>query len=491
MKLAGSKAAGAVLVACSAVAAAVLAAGAGAVSGEDTITTIAGSGSDGSSGDGGQATSASLRSPAGVAVDGEGNVYVVDTTGARVRKVTPDGLIVTVAGSGEAGFSGDGGPATEARLSLPMDVAVDAAGNLYIADYANNRVRKVTPAGVITTIAGSGGSGYTGDGGLATLARLDNPRGVAVDDAGNVYIADQDNNCVRRVSRDGLITTIAGTGTGGYSGDGGQATSARLRFPSDVAVDGAGNVYIADNGNHRVRKVAAGLITTVAGTGVAGLAGDGGPAVSAQLNTPAYLALDRNGDLYISDQVNHRVRKLTPEGILTTVAGTSKGFAGDGGPVGVAQLDSPEGVALDRAGNLYIADTGNRRVRKVAAAAAPAAPAAPGEGAAPGAAPAADTTVEADAIGAVATRSRLGARVVRVELEVAEQVSVRLALVRKGKTLASKRFPAVRPGTRVLTLPVPKRVGKGRTTLRVELSDAAGNRRVLRRGVAIPAAGRA
>jgi sugar lactone lactonase YvrE len=473
----------------------VLAAGVVAVSTEDTIATIAGSGRDGVPEDGGQATSSSLRSPSGVAVDGAGNVYLVDSL-TGVWKVTADGVIVGFAGTKQAGAQGDddvgdGGPAIEAMLTLASDVAVDGAGNVYIADLGNDRVRKVT-GGIIATVAGGGTSGLLGDGKPATLARLDAPSGIALDEAGNLYIADRDHHRVRRVSPDGVITTVAGTGTGGDSGDGGQATSAQLRFPTDVAVDGAGNLYIADSGNHRVRKVTGGIITTVAGTGAAGLSGDGGPAGSAQLNTPQALALDRSGDLYIADSGNHRVRRVSPAGVITTVAGTGvKGFSGDGGPAGLAQLANPLGVALDRAGNLYIADTGNRRVRRVAASAASADSAAPGEGAGPGASPAGDTVVEADAIGAVATRSRRGLRLVRVELEAEERLSARLVLVRNGKTLASKRFAAVKPGSRVLTLGVPRRVTKGRATVRVELSDAAGNARAFRRGVAIPVAGRA
>ena len=460
-------------------------------SGTATITTVAGTGVQGFSGDGGPATSAQLREPAALAVDAAGSLFIADAKNNRVRRVSPDGVITTAAGTGVEGFFGDGGQATSAQLKTPYGVAVDVAGNLYIADSGNQRVRRVSPAGVITTVAGTGVGGFSGDGGQATSAQLNAPTAVAVDAAGNVYVADAFNHRVRRVSPDGVITTVAGSGQKGFSGDGGQATSARLNTPFGVAVDRAGNLFIADAENHRVRRVSPdGVITTVAGTGVAGFSGDGGQATSAQLNRPFGVAVDSAGNLYITDPLNHRVRRVSPAGVITTVAGSGQeGFSGDGGQATSARLAVPAAVAVDAAGNLLISDQANQRVRKVVglSPAGPAAPEAPGEGAAP----VADAAVDAAVIGAVATRSRVGVRVVRVELEVGEQVSVRLALVRKAKTLASKRFPAVRPGSRVLTLPVPRRVTKGRATVRVELSDAAGNARVLKRGVAIPAAGRA
>ncbi len=349
------------------------------VSTSGTITTVAGNGSFGYSGDGGPAINAGLAFSYGVAVDTVGNLYIADSSNNRVRKVSTSGTITTVAGNGSFGYSGDGGPATNSRLSSPTGVAVDAAGNLYIADTSNHRVRKVSASGTITTVAGSGttgsfDNGYSGDGGPATDAQLAYPSGVAVDAAGNLYIADSINNRVRKVSASGTITTIAGSGTtgyagGGYSGDGGPATDARLNYPSGVAVDAAGNLYIADGNNHRVRKVStSGTITTVAGNGNRGYSGDGGPAINADLDSPYGVAVDTVGNLYIADTDNSQVRKVSTLGTITTVAGNGTyGFSGDGGPATNASLSGPYGVAVDAAGNLYIADSANDRVRKVAA----------------------------------------------------------------------------------------------------------------------------
>jgi trimeric autotransporter adhesin len=327
------------------------------------ITTIAGNGVPGCSGDGGKAMSAQLHSPDGVAVDLKGNIYIADLSNYRIRKVTPDGAIATVAGNG----ADDSGKATSARLRLPHGVTVDSAGNLYIADTGYNRIRKVTPAGVITIIAGDGLGGFYGDGGKAASAKLDCPDNVAVDSAGNLYIADTDNHRIRKITPSGAIATVAGNGTIGFSGDGGQAASAQLNFPSGVAVDSAGSLYIADSWNHRIRKITpAGVITTIAGKGAFGYSGDGGQATSAQLNVPRGVAVDSIGNLYIADSWNHRIRKVTPAGAIVTVAGNGKeGFGGDGGQAASAQLNLPFGVALDVAGNLYIADYGNNRVRKV------------------------------------------------------------------------------------------------------------------------------
>ena len=343
------------------------------------IITVAGTGSPGFSGDGGPATSAQFGKLCGMAIDTAGNLYIADTENSRMRRVTPAGIITTVAGNGLLGFSGDGGPATSAQLSGPSGVASDASGNLYIADRDNHRIRKVTPAGIITTVAGNGLLGFSGDGGPATSAQLAYPNSVAVDTAGNLYIPDGNNFRIRKVTPGGIITTVAGDGKGDFTGDGGPATSAGLGDSTwGVAVDTVGNLYVATHGewfrgnpraNCRIRKVApGGLITTVAGNGTCGFAGDGGPATSAQFNSgyPTGLAVDTVGTLYISDLYNHRIRKVTPPGIITTVAGNGlRGFSGDGGPATSAQLSSPSGIAVDPSDNLWVADSSNFRIRRL------------------------------------------------------------------------------------------------------------------------------
>jgi sugar lactone lactonase YvrE len=337
-------------------------------SGEDSappISTVAGTGEARFKGENEPAVSAQLNSPCGIAVDSAGTVYLSDSGNHRVRKITADGKISTVAGTGTAGYRGDNGPAVSAQLYDPREVAVDSAGAVYIADNGNHRVRKITADGKISTVAGTGTASFGGDGGPATAARLCNPYGVAVDSSGTLYISDRNNHRVRKVTADGKISTVAGTGTAGSAGDGGPAVSAQLASPEGVTLDSAGTLYIA--GSYRVRKVTAdGKISTVAGTGTAGSSGDGGPATAARLN-PLGLATDSSGTLYTADFDNHRVRKIAADAAISTVAGTgTAGFGGDGGPATAARLNLPIGVAVDSAGTLYITDLGNHRVRKVA-----------------------------------------------------------------------------------------------------------------------------
>ena len=329
------------------------------------ITTVAGTGTVGFSGDGGAATSAQLRNPYDVALDGSGNLYIADTWNHRIRKVDSSGNISTVAGTGTDGFSGDGAAATAAQLNQPTGVAVDGSGNLYIADTVNHRIRKVDSSGNISTVAGTGTDGFSGDGAAATAAQLWSPSDVAVDGSGNLYIADKNNRRIRKVDSSGNITTVAGTGTRGFSGDGAAATAAQLHWPEGMAPDGSGNLYIADTANHRIRKVdSSGNISTVAGGGPLE---DGGAAVAARLWSPSDVALDGSGNLYIADRDNHRIRKVDSSGNISTVAGTgTSGFSGDGAAAGAAQLHFPSGVALDGSGNLYIVDRGNQRIRKIA-----------------------------------------------------------------------------------------------------------------------------
>ena len=334
-----------------------------------TIFTIAGTGERGFSGDGGPAAEARLSVPRGLAVDDSGNLYIADSGNHRIRRVDPSGNITTIAGTGQRGFSGDGGPAVTAQLTFPSGLTVDSSGNLYIADLRNHRIRRVNPSGTIITIAGTGERGFSGDGGLAVEAQLYNPRGLAVDGSGSLYIADGANHCIRRVDPSGTINTIAGTNQRGFGGDGSPAVEAELNSPVDVAVDRSGNLYIADSGNNRIRRVdPSGTIITIAGTGqsVLSYSGDGGPAVEAKIASPSGLAVDSSGNLYIADTYNHRIRRVDPSGIIITIAGVgASSYSGDGGPAITARLYRPGDVAVDSSGNLYIADTYNHRIRRV------------------------------------------------------------------------------------------------------------------------------
>jgi len=345
-----------------------------------TISTVAGSSNVG---DGGPATAAALSDAEGVAVDSTGNVFIADANDHRIRKIATDGTISTLAGDGFPGFSGDGGPASAARLNTPYGIAVGSDGTLYIADLGNNRVRQIAPDGTITTVNGTG--------------QLLAPRNVALDAAGNLYVSEFGGQRVRRVGPHGKLTTIAGTGTAGFSGDGSAATNAQLNYPAGLAFDTAGNLYIADSSNNRVREVvaASGIITTVLGTG------DPGATLPNQLNVPTGVAIDSAGNLDVADSGNQRIQQLTASGSIQTLPGAGRDlaadsqgdlfiaagshvleltaslkletiagggsyfFGGDGGPATSARLYGPVAIALDATGNLYIADQRNSRVREV------------------------------------------------------------------------------------------------------------------------------
>jgi uncharacterized protein (TIGR03437 family) len=352
------------------------------------LSTVAGNGTPGDSGDGGPAASASLRflptrqvpdEPdiseldryMQIWVDAAGNLWISDYSNHRVRRVTPAGVIATVAGTGTRGFSGDSGPARSASLWGPAAVVVDPRdGAAYLADQQNNRLRRIAPDGVITTVAGNGQHLLYRAGEVATASPMDWPSGLAIDPGGTIYFSEVHSNRTARITGNRIVT-VAGDGFEGMTGDGGPAASARLRFPAGLAFDVRGNLYIADQRNHRIRRVAPdGTMSTVAGTGngrnTGGYGGDGGPATSAQLNNPVAVAVDSAGNLYIADMLNHRIRRVAPNGTITTVAGNGRaGFSGDGGPAVSGQLNFPAGVAVDPAGNLYIADWQNYRVRKV------------------------------------------------------------------------------------------------------------------------------
>ena len=334
------------------------------------IETVAGSGIVGFSGDGGPATSARLTYPRGVAMGPDGSIYIPDLWNHRIRKVNPSGIITTVAGSGFSGYGGDGGLATEAQFTYPQGVAVGSDGSFYIADASNSRIRKVDSFGIITTVAGNGLGGYSGDGGPATAARLNFPRGMAVGPDGSLYIAEISNHCIRKVDPSGTIITVAGNGVGGYRGDGGPAIAAQLSSPGAVAVGSDGSIFIADYGNNRVRKVdTSGIITTVAGNGMSGSpgsSGEGGPATAAPVDHPISVAVGREGDLYIAEGFYPRIRKVDPSGIISTIAGNSlRGYSGDGGPAKAAQFDFPAGVAVSPEGSLYVPDLWNSRIRRI------------------------------------------------------------------------------------------------------------------------------
>ena len=332
------------------------------------MTRFAGTGESGFSGDDGKATEARLKIPAGLTFDKKGNLYIADRNNHRIRKVDTRGIITTVAGNGTAGFSGDGGKATQAQLSLPSGVVVDDKGNIYISDRSNDRVRVVDNKGIITTFAGNGVDGYKGDLGPATQAQLSKPFGLALDKKGNLYIADRVSNRVRKVNPQGIITTVAGDGGFFFMGDNGPAYRASLAGPTGIVVDKNGILYIADRNNNRIRSVdTQGMIRTVAGTGQQDYNGESEIARDTNLYLPFGVALDQDGKILIIDRSHYRIRRINPRsGSIETVAGNGvKMFAGDGGPATGAKLSFPHGIAVDKKGNVIFSDKGHYRIRRV------------------------------------------------------------------------------------------------------------------------------
>jgi hypothetical protein len=365
----------------------------GPAPGAGTIVTVAGNGIPGYGGDGRPATTARLQVLVAVVVDRAGNLYLASNNSNRVRLVDAvTGIITTIAGNspfelvrglqpglGTGGYGGDGGPATQALLNTPQHLALDRVGNLYISETLNHRIRKVDAVtGIITTVVGTGKEGFSGDGGPATQAQIAGPQAMAFDAAGNLYVSDNRNRRIRKVDTNGIITTVAGGGTEPVK-DGVQATAVALGGPRTLATDASGNLFIGDGTLNRIFKMSpAGILTTVAGNGTGGFSGDGGPALQAQFNASfPRLTVDSAGNLFIDDEDNHRIRKVSLDGTITTVAGSGPifpelgSFAGDGGPATAARLNFPGSVTIDAAGNLIFVDEGNNRIRKVIGIAAP------------------------------------------------------------------------------------------------------------------------
>ena len=338
------------------------------------ISTVAGNGTDGYSGDNAAANQAELSDPCGIAVDSAGNIYIADQNNNRIRKAAPGGNITTAIGNGTAGFTGDGGSPTQAEIMAPCGVAVDPAGDIYLSQTDSNgsmasAIRELT-GGNLNTVAGGNssaplGPGYSGDGGPAANAQLNNPSAIVLDSSGNLYIADSLNSVIRLITPDGNITTVAGNGNAKYGGDGFPPTRASLNRPEGLAVDTAGNLCFADTHNYCVRAVKNGVINTIAGIcGSSGFSGDNGPATKAMLNYPTDVKVDAAGNIYIVDSFNFRIRMVSPNGTISTIAGNgSVGAGGDGGAAAGAQLNFPQALALGPLGLIYIFDRGNNEIR--------------------------------------------------------------------------------------------------------------------------------
>jgi trimeric autotransporter adhesin len=327
------------------------------------IYTFAGTGSPGFSGDGGSALSAQIANPVGIAIDLAGNFYFCDSGNKLIRKIDASGIITTIGGGGTSTV--EGVPATTAIFGSISAITVDALGTVYFTETAPDRVRKISPSGIVNTIAGSAAQGFSGDGGPAISATLYNPSGITVDAAGNIYISDSGNNRIRMINTAGIINTIAGIGTNGFSGDGGQASLAQLYSPAGIILGTSGKIIFADLSNHRIREInSSGIINTIAGNGSPGYSGDSGPATSAQLRNPLHLVLDVAGNLYFTESWFSIIRKVDNSNLISTASGSAGiGYAGDGGPASSAKLSGPAGIVMDASGNLYFADSGNHRIR--------------------------------------------------------------------------------------------------------------------------------
>ena len=333
------------------------------------ITTVAGGYDTLNIGDGGPAVDCELKFPYSTALDAVGNLYIADLGHNRVRMVNAaTGIITTIAGTGRPAYGGDDSAATVGSLNDPSGVAVDSKGNVYIGDNFNHRIRKVDVAGIITTVAGTNSFGYNGDNISATAAKLYSPHEIAIDSHDNLYICDVLNNRIRKVDTAGIITTIAGNGGSGYVGDGNAATSGAIGEPYGVAIDASGNIFFADVTSNKVFKInTSGILSTIAGDGSGfGYNGDNIPATNAKLYQPFGVAVDAYSNVYFADSYNNRIREVSPSGIITTYAGEgTQGFSGDGGLAIDAELYGPVGVTLDGSGDLYIADWGNYKVRYI------------------------------------------------------------------------------------------------------------------------------